>query len=69
MKAHIVRLEGVEQPCVLLAPHGELPEELVVDFGDVEASERPLQPGPCTYRLEPSSSHDARPVFRMLFDE
>ena len=68
VEARLVRLEGINAPCVILSPHGEVPEELVVNFSASEYSEVPKS-GPTTYRLEPSSSHDAEPLYRELFDE
>ena len=65
MEARMVRLEGVESPCILLVGNDEIPEELVVNFGDTEAPGR----GPTTFRLEPSSAGDAEPLYRALFEE
>lgn len=68
LKARLVHLEGVDLPCILLTPHGEIPEELVIDFG--ESAERRLpHKGPTTYRLEPSSAEEPAPSYNQLFDE
>ena len=68
LEARLVRLEGIEPTCILLLPHGETPEELVIDFAGTEHDQIPRN-GPTTYRLEPSSAHDAEPLYRELFDE
>lgn len=68
LEARLVRLEGVHTPCVLLLPHGETPEELVIDFSGTEHSEIP-RIGPTTYRLEPSTAQASQPLYRELFEE
>ena len=68
LEARLVRLEGIESTCILLLPHGETPEELVVDLRGTEHDEF-HRSGPTTYRLEPSSAHDPQPLYRELFDE
>ncbi len=69
LRARVVRLEGVDQPCILLSPHGEVPEELVIDFGEGADGHELAKRGPTTYRLEPSSAAESRPAYRELFDE
>jgi len=68
LQAQLVRLEGVETPCILLAPHGEVPEELVIDFSKTGHGKL-VKKGPTTYRLEPSSAQEPEPQYRELFDE
>ena len=68
LKARVVHLEGVDLPCLLLTPHGEVPEELVVDFGEQGHQKLPHR-GPTTFRLEPSSAEEPEPSYRELFDE
>jgi hypothetical protein len=68
LEARLVRLEGIEPPCILLMPHGEAPEELVVDFRGTEHDQF-HRTGPTTYRLEPSSANEPQPLYRELFDE
>jgi hypothetical protein len=68
LEARLVRLEGIEPPCVLLLPQGEKPEELVIDFSRSGHSRIPKNV-PTTYRLEPSSANDPEPLYRELFDE
>ena len=64
----MVRLEGIETPCLLLLPHADLPEQFEISFDGSAHAEIP-KTGSKTYRLEPSSSHDAEPSYRELFDE
>ncbi len=68
LRAQLVRLEGIGTPCILLAPHGEVPEELVIDFSQTNHDELP-KTGPTTYRLEPSTAQEPEPQYRELFDE
>lgn len=68
LEARLIRLEGIESPCILLLPHGETPEELVIDFSASNHTEIPRN-GPTTYRLVPSSAHEPEPHYRELFDE
>ena len=67
-QAQVVRLEGIESPCLLVLPHGEVPEELVIDFSKIDHDALPKR-GPTTYRLEPSSAQEPEPQYRELFDE
>ena len=64
-----MHLEGIDSPCILLSPNGEVPEQLVVDFGGEKTTEELSKAGTTTFRLEPSSADDPAPVFRELFDE
>jgi len=68
LEARLVSLEGVTSPCILLVPHGETPEELVVDFSGTGGANTP-QAGPKTYRLEPSTAQETQPLYRELFEE
>ena len=68
-KARLIRLDGVTPPCILLAPHGEVPEQLVVDFAEIDDSADVPHRGPMTYRLEPSTAEERTPVYRELFEE
>ena len=65
--ACVIRLEGIDTPCLLLRTGEEVPEELVVDFGDKQHGELPR--GSKTFRLEPSSTSDPQPQYRELFEE
>lgn len=69
INAKVVKLEGIDAPCILLAPHGEVPEELVVDFSNASHAALASRKGPRTYRLQPSSAGEAEPSYRELFEE
>ncbi len=67
--ARVIRIEGVESPCLALSEDGKLPEELVVTFpkggfpSPHEGRER------VTFRLQPSSRTDPVPSYVEIFDE
>jgi hypothetical protein len=65
--ARFVKLEGFEQPCLLVCPDGAMPEELGVEFpvAEGEVGKR----GPVVYRLQPSSAAETRPIYMQVFDE
>lgn len=69
-EARVVRVEGIDQPCLLICEHGELPEELVIDFrkagGRFGGGERTE---PVTLRLQPSSLGEREPVYVEIFDD
>lgn len=67
--ARVVRLDGVEQPCLLLTDNGRLPEEIVVDLSRVGAVVGVESRGQVTFRLRPSSVDDPEPSYGEMFDE
>ncbi len=74
MEARYVRLEGQEERCLLACPGGEVPEELVIDFGsesaeDQESKEKRPRSGRVTFRLQPSSLAEGDLVYVEVFDE
>lgn len=71
-RARLIRLEGVEAPCLLLVPRDllhrdQLPEEIEVDFGGEEAGAFPR--GLHRFRLMPSSLEEDQPAYGEVFDE
>ena len=68
-EARVVRVEGFEQPCLLICEHGELPEELVVDFRKAGGRFGGDRGEPVTYRLQPSSLEESEPVYVEIFDD
>ncbi|MFO1053013.1 MAG: hypothetical protein U1F36_12435 [Planctomycetota bacterium] len=67
--ARVIRLEGVETPCLLLSEDGRLPEELVVDFpkGAIPSPHEGRQK--VVFRLQPSSKDDPAPSYGEMFDD
>ena len=67
--ARLVRIEGLDKPCLLVCEGDQLPDELVIDFrksGEHWARERR---GPVTFRLQPSSVGDPEPSYVEVFDD
>ena len=62
--ARYVKLEGVEDPCVLVSADGSIPEELVVEHSEKNDVVRRV-----VYRLQPSTASEERPVYVEVFDE
>lgn len=74
MEARFVTLEGEEERCLLACPGGEVPEELVIDFGAESTRfsgpvEKRPRSGRVTFRLQPSSLAEGSLVYVEVFDE
>ena len=67
--ARMVRLEGIDKPCVLLTEDGRLPEEVVIDLSRLPALAGHERREPVTFRLQPSSVDDPEPHYVEIFDE
>lgn len=67
--ARVIRLEGVEAPCLLLSEDGRLPEELTVDFPKASIQSPHEGRQKVTFRLQPSSKDDPTPSFVEIFDD
>jgi hypothetical protein len=67
--ARVVRLDGVDQPCLLLTEDGRLPEELVVDVPRSGRLGSHEGRGRVTFRLQPSSLDEPEPLYVEMFDE
>ena len=70
-RARIVSLEGLETPCLIVTPHHDdpLPQEIVVDLQEGGLDAASGRHGPITFRLQPSSLEEQRPVYVELFDD
>lgn len=67
--ARVIRLEGIETPCLALTEAGELPEELTVDFPNGGLGSPHDGRERVTFRLQPSSRRDPVPSYVEIFDE
>ena len=74
LEARFVRLKGQEERCLLACPGGEVPEELVIDFGPESGEPQEFEgkrprSGRVTYRLQPSSLAEGDLLYVEVFDE
>jgi hypothetical protein len=67
--ARVVRLDGIERPCLLLTEDGRLPEELIVDLSKAGSLGRTDGRSRVTFRLQPSSVDEPEPGYAEMFDE
>lgn len=67
--ARFVRIEGWDFSCLLAAPHGEVPEEIVVDFGKGHSVAGQDRQGLISFRLLPSSLDGEEPIYAEAFDD
>jgi hypothetical protein len=73
-EARPVRLEGLENPCLILLPHdvlhsGRLPEEILVDLSQLVPAAAAASRGKVTFRLMPSTRKEDEPIYREIFAE
>ncbi|MBI5852985.1 MAG: hypothetical protein HZB39_18400 [Planctomycetes bacterium] len=67
--ARVIRIEGVETPCLALTEDGKLPEEIVVSFPKEGFHSQYDGREGVTFRLQPSSRRDPVPSYVEIFDE
>ncbi|MBK8978891.1 MAG: hypothetical protein IPM29_23570 [Planctomycetes bacterium] len=69
MRARLVKIEGLDKPCLVVCGEHGLPDELVIDFRGTHEHWAEQREGPVTFRLQPSTTDDPEPVYVEMFDD